>query len=102
VEVSLEGSLPENIRSGHQVDGMIEVERIEDVIYVDRPVDGQANSTSTLFKLDEDGQTATRVRVWFGRSSVKAIEIVNGLKVGDKVILSDMSAYEGATMIKLN
>lgn len=102
VEVALEGDLPRNIRSGLQVDGMIEIERIEDVIYVGRPVHGQADSPSTLFKLEADGLTATRVRVTFGRSSVNAIEIIDGLKVGDRVILSDMSAFEGVSMIKLN
>jgi hypothetical protein len=102
VEVALEGDLPGNIKAGLQVDGMIEVERFEDVIYVGRPVRGQADSTSSLFKLEDDGLTAIRVRVKFGRSSATAIEIVAGLKVGDKVILSDMSAYEGVAMIKLN
>jgi hypothetical protein len=102
VEVALEGDLPGNIEAGLQVDGMIEVERFEDVMYVGRPVRGQADSTSSLFKLEDDGLTAIRVRVKFGRSSATAIEIVAGLKVGDKVILSDMSAYEGVAMIKLN
>jgi hypothetical protein len=95
-------SLEIGSKTGHQVDGTIEVERLEDVIYVGRPVHGQADSTSTLFKLEDDGLSATRVRVMFGRSSVKAIEIVDGLKAGDKVILSDMSAYEGVAVIRLN
>src|SRR6185295_17069224 len=102
VEVSLEGDLPKNARPGLQVDGVIEVERLEDVLYIGRPIHGQADSTSTLFKLADDGLTAIRVRVVFGRSSVNAIEIVDGLKVGDKVIVSDMSAYEGVAMIRLN
>lgn len=102
VDVSLEGDLPRNLKSGLQVDGMVEVERIEDILYVGRPIHGQADSTSTLFKLEDDGRTAIRVRVTFGRSSVSAIEIIDGLKVGDKVILSDMSAFEGVSMIKLN
>jgi beta-lactamase regulating signal transducer with metallopeptidase domain len=102
VEVSLEGDLPKNIKAGLEVDGNIEVGRREDVIYVGRPIHGQAESTSSLFKLDDDGLTATRVRVKFGQSSVKTIEIVEGLNVGDKVIVSDMSAYEGVAMIRLN
>jgi hypothetical protein len=102
VEVTLEGDLPGSINAGLQVDGVIEVERLEDIIYVGRPIPSQADSASTLFKLGDDGLTATRVRVKFGRSSVNAIEIVAGLKVGDKVIVSDMSAYEGVAMIKLN
>ena len=102
VEVSLEGDLPINIKAGLQVDGMIEVGRREDILFVGRPVHGKADSTTTLFKLEDDGRTATRVRVRFGQSSVNAIEIVEGLKVGDKVILSDMGDYEGVTMIRLN
>jgi HlyD family secretion protein len=102
IEVSLEADMPRSIKAGLQVDGAIEIGRFEDVVYVGRPVHGQANSTSTLFKMEEDGGSATRVPVTFGKSTVKAIEIVGGLKVGDKVILSDMSAYEGVAIIKLN
>lgn len=102
IEVSLEGDLPKDIKAGLEIDGTIEVGRSEDVVYLARPIHGQADSTSTLFKLAEDGRTATRVRVKFGQSSIKEIEIVDGLKVGDKVILSDMSEYEGVAMIRLN
>ena len=101
IEVSLEANLPANIRAGLTVDGMVEVERFEDILYVGRPSHGQADSTSTLFKLEDDGLTAVRVRVRFGRSSVTTIEILDGLKVGDNVILSDMSAYDGVETIKL-
>ena len=102
VGVILEGNLPGSIQAGVQVDGVIEVERVEDRIYVARPVPAHADSTSTLFKVEADGLTATRVRVEFGRSSATTIEIIDGLKVGDKVIVSDMSAYEGVAKIKLN
>jgi HlyD family secretion protein len=102
VEVSLEGDLPKNIKAGLGVDGIIEVGRLEDILYVGRPIHGRAESASTLFKLEDDGLTATRVPVKFGQSSVNTIETVEGLKVDDKVIVSDMSAYEGVAVIKLN
>ena len=81
---------------------MIEVGRREDVLCVGRPADGKAESAGTIFKLDDDGRTATRVRVRFGHSSDKGIEIVEGLMAGDKVILSDMGDYEGVSTIRLN
>jgi beta-lactamase regulating signal transducer with metallopeptidase domain len=102
VEISLEGELPTNIKVGIQVDGMIEVGRREDVLCVGRPAHGKAESAGNLFKLDDDGRTATRVRVRFGQSSDKGIEIVEGLMAGDKVILSDMGDYEGVSTIRLN
>lgn len=78
------------------------VGRREDVLYVGRPAHGKAESAGTIFKLEDDGRTATRVRVRFGQSSVRTIEIVEGLKVGDRVILSDMGDYEGVATIRLN
>jgi HlyD family secretion protein len=71
------------------------------VLFVGRPVHGQSDSTVGIFKLDEDGSDATRVNVKLGRSSVNTIEIVSGLKVGDKVILSDMSAWDTFDRIRL-
>jgi multidrug efflux pump subunit AcrA (membrane-fusion protein) len=102
VEISLEGEMPTSIKAGIQVDGMIEVGRREDVLHVGRPAHGKAESAGTIFKLEDDGRTATRVRVKFGQSSDKVIEIVEGLKVGDRVILSDMGDYEGVATIRLN
>jgi beta-lactamase regulating signal transducer with metallopeptidase domain len=102
VEVSLEGDLPTNLKAGLSVDGVIEVGRREEVVFIGRPVHARADSTATLFKLADDGRTATRVRVRFGQSAVNTIEVVEGLKVGDKVILSDMGDYEGVTTIRLN
>jgi HlyD family secretion protein len=84
------------------VDGTIEIENLSDVVYVGRPVFGQPNSTTSLFKVDPDGKGATRVQVKLGRTSVNTIEVVDGLKVGDKVILSDMSAWDGHDRIRLN
>jgi beta-lactamase regulating signal transducer with metallopeptidase domain len=102
VEISLEGEMPRGVKAGISVDGAIEVGRREDVLHVGRPVHARAESDGTIFKLDDDGKTATRVRVKFGQSSVNLIEIVEGLKIGDKVILSDMGDYEGVETIKLN
>jgi HlyD family secretion protein len=84
------------------VDGTIEIQRLADVVYVGRPVFGQPNSQVSLFKLDEDGKGASRVTVKLGRSSVNTIEVVDGLKVGDQVILSDMSAQDQSPRIRLN
>jgi hypothetical protein len=71
-------------------------------VYVGRPVFGQANSLVSLFKYDPETKEANRVQVKLGRSSVNTIEVVDGLKVGDQVILSDMSAYDNQNRIRLN
>jgi multidrug efflux pump subunit AcrA (membrane-fusion protein) len=84
------------------VDGTIELQRLENVLYVQHPAFGQENSTVTLFKISADGTEASRVQVKFGRASVNFIEIVEGLQVGDKVILSDMSAWDSYDRIRLN
>lgn len=83
------------------VDGTIEIENLKDVLYVGRPVHGQSDSTIGIFRLSEDGSEATRVNVKLGRSSVNTIEILDGLKIGDKVILSDMSAWDQFDRIRL-
>jgi HlyD family secretion protein len=83
------------------VDGSVEIERLSDVLYVGRPVLGQPNSTITLFRVESDGKEAVRVPVKLGRTSVSTIEIVEGLKIGDRVILSDMSAMDGHNRIRL-
>jgi beta-lactamase regulating signal transducer with metallopeptidase domain len=101
VDLSLEGALPQGARAGLNVDGVIEIDRLNDVLSVRRPANGQAGGVSSLFKLDEGGATATRVPVKFGKSSVDVIEILEGLKVGDTVIISDMSRYEGVNTIRL-
>ena len=102
VDVSLEGALPSGARPDLSVDGTIELERLKEVVYVGRPVFGQPNSTITLFRLDADGKEANRIPVRLGRTSVNTIEIVDGLHVGDRVILSDMSAYDKNDRIRLN
>ena len=102
VNLSLEGDVPQSAGAGLNVDGTIEIERLDDVLFVGRPANGQAGGISSLFRLDEGGTTATRVQVRFGKSSVNTIEIIEGLNVGDKVIISDMSAHEGVNTIRLN
>lgn len=94
VDVALDDSLPAGARADLSVDGTIILENLKDVLYVGRPVHGQSDSTIGLFKLDANGSQARRVNVKLGRSSVNTIEILGGLKAGDKVILSDMSAVD--------
>lgn len=101
VEVALEGELPRGARPDLSVDGTIEVERLEDVLYVGRPTYGQAESTVGLFKLVDGGSHAVRVPVRLGRASVNTIEIVDGLQVGDVVILSDMSAWDQYDRVRI-
>jgi HlyD family secretion protein len=102
VDVALETGLPRGARPDLSVDGTILLERLEDVIYVGRPTFGQSDSRLGLFKLDSDGKRAIRVNVEFGRSSVDTIEVKKGLKPGDRVILSDMSAESEYDSIRLN
>ncbi len=101
VDVTLFGALPEGARPELSVDGTIEIERLADVVYMDRPVSGEPNTTIGLFKIDPDGKGATRVNVKLGRASVSTIEVLEGLKVGDRVILSDMSQYDSSPRIRL-
>jgi HlyD family secretion protein len=102
VDVKLDGPLPPGSRPELSVDGTVELERLADVVYVGRPVFGQPNSTVGLFKVDPDGKGASHVNVKLGRASVNTIEVVDGLKVGDQVILSDMSQWDSQPRIKLN
>lgn len=93
--------LPPGARADLSVDGVIEIERLDDVMHVQRPAYGQAESTVGLFKLDPDGKTATRVNVKLGRSSVSTIEIVSGLQPKDKVIVSDMSQWDNVAKVRI-
>jgi HlyD family secretion protein len=102
VDCKLDGPLPPGAVPDLSVDGTVELERLADVVYVGRPVFGQPNSQVSLFKLDDDGKGAARVTVKLGRSSVNSIEVVDGLKVGDQVVLSDMSAQDQNSRIRLN
>ena len=101
VEVALDDSLPQGARSDLSVDGTIEIERLKDVMFVGRPAYGQAESTVGLFKLEPDGKFAGRANVKLGRASVNTIEVISGLNVGDKVIISDMSAWDNVSRVKL-
>jgi HlyD family secretion protein len=102
VDVALDGELPPGARPDLSVEGTVVIEKLADVLYVGRPVHGEANSTVGLFKIIEDGKEAERVQVQLGRVSVNQVEILKGLEVGDKVILSDMSAWDNYERVKLN
>jgi HlyD family secretion protein len=101
VDVALEGELPRGTRPDLSVDGTIEIERLENVVYTGRPAYGQSESTVGLFKLDPDGRHARRIPVRLGRSSVNTIEIISGLQPGDVVILSDMSQWDSSERVRL-
>jgi GWxTD domain-containing protein len=91
--VTVQLDAPPSAAPGAQVDVSVDLDTLRDVVYVGRPVYAAANSQGALFKLDADGRTATLVPVRFGRASVNQIEVVSGLVPGDRVILSDMTAY---------
>jgi multidrug resistance efflux pump len=101
VDVKLTGELPKGARPDLSVDGTIDLERMENVLYVGRPAFGQENSTISLFKLGSDGQGALRVPVKVGRASVNSIQVIEGLHEGDTVILSDMSRWDNTDHIRL-
>ncbi|HWG48972.1 MAG TPA: HlyD family efflux transporter periplasmic adaptor subunit [Candidatus Acidoferrales bacterium] len=101
VDVKFDEALPKWARPDLSVDGTITLERLNNVLYVGRPAFGQEKSTVSMFKIDPDGKSATRVKVELGRSSVNTIEILGGLKEGDQVILSDMSRWDANNTIRL-
>ncbi len=101
VDVELIGPIPEGVRTDLSVDGTIDLERLHDVLYVGRPAFGNENSTISLFRLDPDGKGAVRVPVKVGRNSVNAIQVLEGLRQGDTVILSDMSRWDTTDRIRL-
>lgn len=102
VDVTLAGELPRGARPDLSVDGTIELERLENVVFVGRPAFGQERSTVGIFKLDPSSNDAVRTQVQLGRSSVNTIEIVSGLQPGDRVILSDMTQWDSHERIRLN
>lgn len=102
VEIKLDGPLPRGARPDLSVEGTIELERLDDVLYVGRPVQGQPDSTVGLFRVQPDGKHAVRIPVKLGRTSVSTIEVVEGLQVGDKIILSDMSQQDGVNRVRVN
>jgi multidrug resistance efflux pump len=101
VDVRLEGEMPRGARPDLSVDGTIQVERLDNVLHVGRPAYGQANSTVGLFKLAPDGREATRVNVRLGRTSVNTVEVLGGLQPGEKVIISDMSRWDGVDRVRV-
>ncbi len=102
VDIALDGALPKGARPELSVDGTIELERLEDVLYVGRPAQGQAESMVGLFRLEEGGREASRVTVKLGRNSVNTVQILSGLNVGDRVVVSDTSAWDAFDRIRLN
>ena len=101
VEIKLDGPLPRGARPDLSVEGTIELERLDEALHVGRPVQGQSDSTVGLFRIQPDGTHAVRVPVKLGRSSVSTIEVVEGLQVGDQIILSDMSQYDGVNRVRI-
>jgi HlyD family secretion protein len=101
VDVYPDAPMPDGARPDLSVDGTIEIENLKDVLFVGRPVHGSSQSTISLFKLTPDGSEATRVNVKLGRTSVNTVEILQGLQVGDRVILSDMSQWDNYDRIRL-
>jgi HlyD family secretion protein len=101
VDVQIIDVLPQGARPDLSVDGTIELENLKDVLYVGRPVHGQSDSSIGMFKLVDDGSDAVRVNVKLGKSSVNTVQILQGLNVGDRVILSDMSTWDAFDRIRL-
>jgi HlyD family secretion protein len=101
VDVALTGALPRGAVPDLSVDGTIELERLENVLYVGRPAFGQELSTVGLFKITDESGEAERTQVKLGVSSVNTIEIKSGLNVGDQVVLSDMSAWDAFERVRL-
>jgi HlyD family secretion protein len=102
VDVALDGALPKGARPDLSVDGTIELERLDNVVFVGRPAFGQENNTVGMFKLVPGSSEAVRTPVKLGKSSVNTIEILSGLNPGDQVILSDTSAWDSHERIRLN
>jgi HlyD family secretion protein len=102
VDVKLEQALPRGARPDLSVEGTIELERLDHVLYVGRPVLVEGEAVASLFKLGESGKEAVRTKVKLGRSSVSTIEVLDGLRAGDRIILSDMSQWQAYDRIRLN
>jgi HlyD family secretion protein len=101
VDVTLDAKLPQGARPDLSVDGTIDLEKMDNVLYVGRPAFGQEQSTVGMFRLEPDGNNAVRAQVKLGRSSVNTVEILQGLKEGDQVILSDMSRWDSYDRVRL-
>jgi multidrug efflux pump subunit AcrA (membrane-fusion protein) len=101
VDLAFDDSLPRGARPDLSVDATIQIDRIPNALYVGRPADGSSEATVGLFKLDADGRNARRVPVKLGRGSSNAVEVLEGLKEGDRLILSDMSRWDNANKVHL-
>jgi HlyD family secretion protein len=101
VDLSVDGSLPQGARPDLSVEGTIELERLDDVLYIGRPVAGKTNGDASLFRLDQSSRDAVRTKVRLGRASATTIEVLEGLAAGDQVILSDTSAWDNYDRIRL-
>ncbi len=101
VDVALDGALPNGAVPDLSIDGTIVIEKLTNVLYSGRPAFSAGSGAATLFKVAPGGKTAARVPVELGRSSVNVIEIVRGLAVGDKIIVSDMSQYQNAAQVRI-
>ena len=101
IDCALEGPLPRGAVPDLSVDGTVEIEHLTDVLYIGRPTFGQQNSQATLFKLNPEGKEASRQAVRFGRASVNVIQVIDGLRLGDQVVLSDMSAQDQASRVRI-
>ena len=103
VDVTFNGApLPRGARPDLSVEGIVELERIDDTLVVNRPAFGQEDSTVNLFRLSPDGSEATRVPVKLGRGSVSVVEVREGLRAGDRIIVSDTSSYDSNDRLRIN
>jgi hypothetical protein len=101
IDVALDGALPAGAVPDLSVDGTIQIERLKNVLFTGRPTTGSGSGMVGMFRVVEGGKTAERVQVMLGRSSVNTVEIVRGLNLGDRVILSDMSNWDAANRVRL-
>jgi HlyD family secretion protein len=102
VEVKLEGSLPRGAVPDMNVDGTIEIDRLEDALYVGIPVGLPSDTTVGVYKIVENGREAVRVPVRLGRRSVMNVEVLSGLNVGDQIITSDMAQWSSHERLRIN
>ena len=101
VDVTFQGELPPGARPDMTVDGTIEVDRVRDTLFVARPVSAQSGAEASVFRLEPDGEHASRVSVRFGRTSVNTVEVLDGLREGEGIVLSDLSQFDSAKRIRL-
>jgi len=101
VDVTLLGELPAGAKLDLSVDGRIELDRLADVLHVDKPAGVGGKGSVSLFKLAPDGQSAARVQVEVGESSVGSVQVLSGLSEGDRVILSDMSEWDATNRVAI-